>query len=143
MKWATAAALSAISRERDAQDEKWGVGTGPQYNVDPKVIEGLSGDAAVATIADAYGIPTAAAAKASCDAAAREGDATWADILVEELCEAIEAAALHDCAPSAERLAALRGELVQVAAVAVKWIERLDGDRFKELESQLNTEGYL
>lgn len=50
------------------------------------------------------------------DAAARRGDLTWLDILLEEV---FEAAAEDDVKP-------LRAELVQVAAVVVAWIENLD-----------------
>ncbi len=44
------------------------------------------------------------------------GNLTWRHVLLEEVAEALEA-------PDPD---ALRGELVQVAAVAVAWIEALD-----------------
>lgn len=50
------------------------------------------------------------------DEAAARGDLTWADILLEEVFEAL---AEDDVKP-------LRAELVQVAAVVVAWIENLD-----------------
>ncbi len=57
--------------------------------------------------------------KHSCQAAAAIGQCTNAHVLIEEVAEAIEAAsdATHH---------ALRKELIQVAAVCVKWIEELD-----------------
>jgi hypothetical protein len=55
-------------------------------------------------------------ARANCQRAAIEGTVTWADILEEE---ALEALAESDPAR-------LREELVQVAAVAVAWVECLD-----------------
>lgn len=58
-------------------------------------------------------------AKAKVERLARAGSLTWLDVLIEELAEAMEAAAFE---PDAN----LRAELVQVAAVAVRWIEDLD-----------------
>jgi hypothetical protein len=55
-------------------------------------------------------------AKAMTDAAAEAGVVTWRDILHEEVCEAFA-----ETDPEA-----LRAELVQVAAVAVKWVEAID-----------------
>lgn len=55
-------------------------------------------------------------AKLSCDRAAREGRLTYAHVLDEETSEV-----LAETDP-----AKLRAELVQVAAVACKWIEELD-----------------
>lgn len=59
---------------------------------------------------------TAAASRDRCDRAFENGRGTWRDILQEEVDEAF---AEHD-------LQKLRTELVQVAAVAVNWIEALD-----------------
>jgi hypothetical protein len=57
-----------------------------------------------------------AKAQAACDRAAFDGSQTWRHILAEEVAEAF-----------AERdPAALRAELVQVAAVALQWVEALD-----------------
>lgn len=55
-------------------------------------------------------------AKQRCQEAFRTGSPNWEDVLVEEVAEAIDA-------PDD---AALREELVQVAAVAVAWIECID-----------------
>lgn len=46
------------------------------------------------------------------------GGATWATILLEEVAEAL----------LEEDRALIRAELVQVAAVAVKWVEAIDRD---------------
>lgn len=70
-------------------------------------------------VADLYGIPRGRDAKRTCQDEARNGDASWTAIVVEELAEAVEEAALGD-------LVALRTELVQTAAVVVAWIEDLD-----------------
>ena len=93
--------LLEVAAERAAQDERWGEqnhpdGTGPAH--DP--IVGLLADRA-------RGLTTSAA---------EQGSLTWRHILREEYAEA---AAEADPAK-------LRAELVQVAAVAVAWIEALD-----------------
>lgn len=55
-------------------------------------------------------------ARRLCQHHARQGTVTWRHILMEEVAEALEA-------PDP---AALRAELVQVAAVAVAWVEAID-----------------
>lgn len=86
-----------IADERDAQDEKWGV----QSHV--------SGTGLQWTV-------EADMAKARCERAARAEKLTWVHILDEEVLEAF-------CETDPVKL---RAELVQVAAVAVAWIENLD-----------------
>lgn len=110
------AALLAVSAERDRQDRKWGVQDHP--DLDP-VLVGRPGGATPQRHAECLEIPTAGRAKFLCGTAADRGEVTWAAILTEELCEAVEAAALGD-------REALRSELMQVAAVAVAWMEALD-----------------
>lgn len=56
-------------------------------------------------------------ARSRCDERSREGKLTWTDVLEEEVAEALAAPANSD---------ALRKELVQVAAVACRWIEQID-----------------
>jgi len=58
----------------------------------------------------------ARAAKLTCDEATAEGRLSWAHILTEEFFEAL----------AEEDGKKLRGELVQVAAVACKWVETID-----------------
>lgn len=93
----TADALADTADERIRQAAKWGVQSWPD-GTGPQYI----------AMADA--------AKAHTDAAAERGDVTWLDILMEEVSEA---AAETDHA-------ALRTELVQVAAVALSWVEDID-----------------
>lgn len=61
--------------------------------------------------------------KRRCDKAHAEHRCTFAHVLREEVSEA-----LAECSPSIDhdRRARLRRELVQVAAVCVKWIESID-----------------
>lgn len=89
--------LADIAAERDAQDRIWGVQEFPDGS-GPEFRE------------------HADEAKRECGAAWSRGELTWRHILAEEFFEA-----LAESEP-----AALRGELVQTAAVAVKWIQSLD-----------------
>lgn len=93
--------LEDVRAERARQDAKWGtdrIATLPDGT-------GRSGDATEAE-----------ARKIACDVARREGDITYRHVLEEEVAEA-----LAETDP-----ALLRAELVQVAAVAVKWIQGID-----------------
>ncbi len=62
---------------------------------------------------------TANGARAHAERAAKGGYLTWAHILTEEFYEAM----------AEEDQARLRAELIQVAAVAVAWIEQIDRRR--------------
>lgn len=91
--------LAEVAEERDRQDEKWGQQDHP---------DGTSNSAE--RVALAY------KAKALCDDAASKGRPTWNFILTEEVFEAFA-----ETDPTK-----LRAELIQVAAVAVSWIEAID-----------------
>jgi hypothetical protein len=88
----------AIARERDAQDAKWG----EQNHPDGTAGAGRRTEARNATL----WTNMQAAEKTLC----------WSDILEEEVAEAL----------AEDDPALLRAELVQVAAVAVAWIEAID-----------------
>lgn len=111
--------LAEVADERARQDAKWGVQSHPDVDV---MIARLNGAGAARHAARFYGIPTAAAAQAETDAAARSGQVSWAHIAVEELAELIEAAALGDAA-------ATRTEALQLAAVLVQWVQAMDRRR--------------
>jgi hypothetical protein len=89
--------LRAVNAERDAQDRKWGNQNHP---------DGTSHE--YTWLADE--------ARRACDQNHRDGRGTWAHILKEEFYEA-----LAESDP-----VKLRAELIQVAAVAVNWVEALD-----------------
>lgn len=90
--------LAEIARERSAQDAKWG----EQNHPDGTGYPGMKADAELA--------------RKECQRQFAEGTGTWLDILSEEVAEAY-----------AERdPAKLRAELLQIAAVAVAWIEAID-----------------
>lgn len=91
-------ALNDIVRERLAQDEKWGRQNHPNGT-------GMLGDRERAN-----------SARHVCEVMFRNGMGSWRDILHEEVEEAF---AEHDPAK-------LREELIQVAAVALAWVENMD-----------------
>lgn len=94
---ALARVLSDVAAERLAQDALWGVQDFPD-----------------GTGPDGHG--AADEAKRACRDAAARGELTWRHIFTEEFLEA-----LAESEPGP-----LRSELVQTAAVAVKWIQALD-----------------
>ncbi len=87
-----------IRRERDAQEAKWGQQNHPDG----------TGDSHARLVADH--------ARVMCQEAAKDGRTTWKHVMWEEVAEAF---AERDDKP-------LRDELVQVAAVAIAWIEAID-----------------
>lgn len=91
-------ALYAVELERQRQDQQWGEQNHPD------------GTSAL------LNAEKATYYRRLCDQAHRRGGETWADILIEEFYEAL----------AEEDPLALRAELVQVAAVAVAWIEAID-----------------
>lgn len=109
----TLAVLVEVRMERARQDAKWGEqnhhdGTGAFSIRDGRPVP----DRYVGEVRRAR----ADAAQQACDEAFANGRGTWRLILLEEVHEAL----------AEDDPARLRAELVQVAAVAVKWIEALD-----------------
>ena len=98
--------FGGIRAERSYQDEKWG------EQDHPSIDGGTDGTGK----AEIYGLPTEWDIKQSLAPLAKRGALTWADIAIEELVEAIEA----------KDESMRRGELVQLAAVVVAWIENID-----------------
>ena len=91
--------LALVEEERERQEEKWGRQRHPDGTGPVKMQQ-----------AKAEG------ARAHCEIAAKGGFLTWEDILAEEVAEA-----------GAEKdLERLRREVIQVAAVAVAWVEDLN-----------------
>lgn len=91
-------ALAEVAAERARQDARWGEQNHPD------------GTGAVLHFEDAD------SARLVCQTRARDGEVTWQHILAEEYCEAMQE----------DEPARLRSELLQVAAVAVNWIEAID-----------------
>ncbi|WP_344144326.1 hypothetical protein, partial [Polymorphospora rubra] len=97
--------LAEIAAERARQDAKWGEQNHPD-GTGPNIVWAFTGPAAY----------VAETARAECDRLHAEGHGTWRDILTEEVAEAY----------ATDSPAALRAELVQVAAVVVAWVEAID-----------------
>jgi hypothetical protein len=95
--------LREVEHERDRQEEKWGQQDHP--SVHPFAW---------------YDLASEGDAKNACEAANKARQLSWADIAIEELSEAV----------FAEDDDARREELVQLAAVAVAWIECIDRRKF-------------
>ncbi|SEB48620.1 hypothetical protein SAMN04489727_2157 [Amycolatopsis tolypomycina] len=98
--------LAEVAAERTRQDTQWGEQNHPDGTGPDVALTGLSRRAADA----------AHTARFATELARAEGRLTWLHILREEVYEG-----LADDDP-----AALRAELVQIAATAVCWIEAID-----------------
>jgi NTP pyrophosphatase (non-canonical NTP hydrolase) len=128
--------LGEVAAERRNQDLKWGVQNHPNTDqvliTRPGVTDAnghtWAGGCTPQRMAEHYEIPVARRAKFLCQSAASKGECTYAHILIEEVAEAIEAATIHDLDLAAEvaPTSDLRDELLQIAAVAVAWVEKLD-----------------
>ncbi|MGZ0067839.1 hypothetical protein [Microbacterium arborescens] len=112
-----AAILSDVADERDRQDAKWGApvdhpdGSGPEEMV---LLEMGFHAAEYRTAGDLAEMAQLACRSAFDGRGSRPG--TWADILLEEVFEAL----------AEDDPEKLRTELVQVAAVSVKWARMID-----------------
>lgn len=97
--WADGPFLEVFN-ERIRQDERWGEQNHPDNFYNERAIFAMQAEDL----------------KVVNDLSARDGDVDWTGILLEEVFEAV---AESDAAK-------LRAELIQVAAVAVAWIEAID-----------------
>lgn len=112
--------LAEVNAERDRQEKKWGEQNHPDF--DRALLE-RRGGCTPERMAEEYDLPTEAQAKRACEAAFKHGDGTYAHILVEEVAEVV-----GTCNDGKSKL---RAELIQVAAVAVAWVEKLDREAAK------------
>lgn len=110
--------IADVLAERERQDRKWGEQDLP--SVDVRLIEHTrrSMSEIGAALMLAYGMPTEADAKARCDQAMAEHRCTHAHVVIEELCEAMEA-----CVSGDEKSA--ETELVQLTACLFKWLQQI------------------
>lgn len=108
--------LKEVEAERMAQHIKWGEQNHADFSA-PELSDGAKELAAM----------SAATARELCEQAFASGNGNYADILEEEFYEAV-----------AERdsKSRLRAELIQLAAVAVAWAEKIDRDFVKEKASE-------
>lgn len=95
----TSDVLEEVYLERERQDAKWGEQNHPDYTGISEV-DRMAADAA----------------RKMCDEAFKSGVGAWRYILLEEVLEAF----------AESDPARLRAELIQVAAVAIAWVECID-----------------
>lgn len=100
------AQLTEILAEMGRQDAKWGA-----HRDHPSLPPRPPGHAPCD-----YDMPAAATIKANVDHDAKRGRSNWLAIALEELCEAAESRTERE----------RRGELLQLAAVCMQWIDNID-----------------
>lgn len=108
-----------ILGERLRQHAKWGQqnhpnGTGEKTTPVAEIVRGPAN----AIVNRHYAFGLAYQAKSATDRHAKEGKLTYADIFLEEVFEAL----------AEDDPEKLRTELIQCAAVAVAWVEKIDRD---------------
>jgi len=116
----TGPVLAEVAAERSRQETKWGQqnhpnGTGEKTTPMAEIARGPGH----AIVNRHYAFGLAFNAKEATDSHAKEGTLTYADIFLEEVFEAL----------AEEDPAKLRTELIQCAAVAVAWAEKIDRDQ--------------
>jgi hypothetical protein len=94
--------LKEVAAERVRQEEKWGEQNHPDAN-----------------LTRYYDLAPASHFKFKTDERAQDGTISWIDIFLEEVAEAVDEALKRD-------KVALRAELIQCAAVATAWVEKID-----------------
>lgn len=105
----TARVVGEVFYERVRQDRKWGEQNHPSFDASA-VAHGF--------VRARYCVPSAGHAKAVCESMFSMKQGTYADILMEEVAEAFEEHHPKDKDK-------LQTELIQVAAVAVAWVEAI------------------
>lgn len=105
-----------VQTERVRQNEKWGEQNHPIIDPDTFTHGGVS--FAGREVCEWYGVPSEKDACEAYECAVSRGDVAWADVLIEELAEALEAATRSE--------SEARAELVQLAAVAIAAVECID-----------------
>lgn len=102
-----------IRIERQKQNEKWGEQNHACLDV---VLLNRNRKASPERMCEEYEIPSENRAKQNCDNSFSQGRGTYAHIAVEEISEVISAFDIHK----------RREELIQLTAVCVAWIEKID-----------------
>lgn len=105
--------LEEVIDERVSQDTKWGIQNHPSLSPE------LKEETYLPNLTNYYLLPSEKDAKNNCEIDFKNGNANWASIAVEELCEVIES--------KDEKLR--REELIQLAAVVFAWIECIDRNK--------------
>lgn len=106
--------LDEVRQERARQEEKWGVQRHPSLDL---TLLKREGGCTPERMAEHFEIPSEARGKFLCQNAYANGEGTWAHIAIEEMAEAV------GCMDDERKM---REELIQLAAVAVAWVEDID-----------------
>lgn len=104
-----------IKLERIKQDKKWGVQNHPCLD---EVLLKREGGCTPERMCEEYEIPSENRAKKLCETAFKRGVGTYAHIASEEFSEVISAFDIYK----------RREELIQLTAVCVAWIQKIDRD---------------
>ncbi len=112
--------LQEIRDERLRQDTKWGIQNRPCLD---QALLNREGGCTSERMCEEYEVPTEDRAKFLCTKAFLNKTGTYAHIAVEEMSEVISAFDINE----------RRVELVQLAAVCVAWLEKIDRDLTKSL----------
>ena len=115
----SARVLEEVSEERARQDQKWGEQNHPDGTRDDRR---MLADVTLPTWGTVCYL-----ARERTDHLNAAGEATYLDIMLEEVAEAF----------SESDPTRLRAELIQVAAVAVQWVEAIDRRRVTQAAEQL------
>lgn len=102
-----------IRKERKKQNEKWGEQNHPCLD---QVLLNRPGSCSPQRMCEEYEIPTETRAKNKCDTKFKMGLGTYADIAIEEMSEVVSSFDVNK----------RRQELIQLSAVCVAWIEKID-----------------
>ncbi len=117
-------AVADVVAERLRQEAKWGEQNHPMVPPDIESEARAHGAEPEFFACHVLGIDDAKAARDECNREHRAGRGTYTHIAVEELAEFVEACVLHG-----EASDEARAEAVQVAAVALAIVERIDRKR--------------
>ena len=117
-------AAADVLAERERQEAKWGEQNHPIVPRDIAERALLRRMSVGALACMVSGVDSATTARMTCEHEHAQGRGTYANILVEEVAELVEAAAIHGDASDEAR-----AEAVQVAAVALAIVERIDRAR--------------
>lgn len=104
-----------IIDERVRQEEKWGEQNHPCLD---QTLLNREGGCTALRMCDEYEIPGEHRAKQLCEDAFIHKKGTYAHIAIEEMSEVVSSFDIHK----------RREELIQLAAVCVAWIEKIDRD---------------
>lgn len=111
--------LQEVQAERERQDNKWGEQNHPCLD---QVLLNRKGSCTPMRMCEEYEIPSEGRAKRKCQDAFDKGTGTFAHIAIEEMSEIVSAFNIHK----------RREEIIQLAAVCVAWVEKIDRDLDKK-----------